>query len=76
MKPLRRFFQFTFGCRHGQRSRVFTIKERTYQVCLECGQELDYSWAQMHSLQSGVAGNPYQAAEKLTGASDFAGRSF
>jgi hypothetical protein len=59
MKPLRRFFQFTFGCRHGQRSRVFTIKERTYQVCLECGQELDYSWAQMHPLQSRVAGNPY-----------------
>ncbi len=50
MKPLLRIFQFSFGCRHRQRSGVFTIKKRTYQVCLECGQEFEYSWALMRSI--------------------------
>jgi hypothetical protein len=38
-----RIFQFAFGCRHGQMSRVFTIKKRTHRVCFKCGQEFDYS---------------------------------
>jgi hypothetical protein len=42
-------FQSAFGCHHSQLSRVFTIKKRTYQVCLECGQEFGYSWTLMHS---------------------------
>jgi hypothetical protein len=50
MKLLRGVFHVFFGCRHGQLSRVFTINNRTYQVCFECGRELDYSWEQMHSL--------------------------
>ena len=32
-------------------SRVFTFRKRTYQVCLKCGQEFDYSWDLMHSVQ-------------------------
>jgi len=40
--------------------RVFTIKKRTYQVCFECGQEFEYSWALMHTqpskVQDGVHG--------------------
>jgi hypothetical protein len=48
MTPLRWVFQFALGCHHGELSRVFTIKERTYQVCLKCGKEFDYSWARMH----------------------------
>ena len=39
------FSSLHFGCRHRQRSAVFTIKKRTYQVCLNCGQEFEYSWA-------------------------------
>ena len=35
---------FCFGCRHRHKSGVFTIKKRTYQVCLNCGQEFEYSW--------------------------------
>jgi hypothetical protein len=42
-----RMFQFAFGCRHSQLSRVFTIKKRTYQVCCDCGHEFEYSWALM-----------------------------
>ncbi len=57
MKHLLQAYQFAFGCRHSQLSRVFTIKKRTYQVCVECGREFEYSWALMHSMQSGVADN-------------------
>ncbi len=43
-------FHCLFDCHHSELSRVFTIKHRTYQVCLACGQELDYSLSRMHSL--------------------------
>jgi hypothetical protein len=48
VKPLLLIFQFAFGCYHRQRSAVFTIKKRTYQVCLKCGEEFEYSWALTH----------------------------
>jgi hypothetical protein len=51
--------QFVFGCRHRQKSGVFTIKKRTYQVCLKCGQEFEYSWARMRSVRSNVARIPH-----------------
>jgi len=41
MKRLARMFQFVFGCRHRHLSRVFTIKNRTYKVCFDCGEEFD-----------------------------------
>ena len=53
--PLFSVFQFAFGCHHRQRSAVFTIKKRTYQVCLNCGREFDYSWALMHSISPRVS---------------------
>ena len=34
---------FLFGCHHGNLSRVFTIRRRTYCVCCDCGREFDYS---------------------------------
>jgi hypothetical protein len=43
---------YLFECHHSDLSRVFTIKHRTYQVCLECGQELDYSLSLMHIARS------------------------
>ncbi len=55
MKPLLSIFRYAFGCRHRHRSGVFTIKKRTYQVCLNCGREFEYSWALMHSIRSRVA---------------------
>jgi hypothetical protein len=40
-----------FGCSHPQLSRVFTMgkppTKRSYQVCLECGAELDYDLVAM-----------------------------
>ena len=55
MKPLRWILQLAFGCRHGQLSRVFTIRNRSYKVCVECGQEFDYSWKLMRPVPSDVA---------------------
>jgi hypothetical protein len=34
---------FLFGCHHGNLSRVFTIRRRTYRVCCDCGAQFDYS---------------------------------
>jgi hypothetical protein len=59
MKPLLWIFQLGFGCRHSQVSRVFTIKKRMYQVCFECGQELEYSWALMRPLRPNVTDNAH-----------------
>ncbi|MFZ0479162.1 MAG: hypothetical protein WAL71_08430 [Terriglobales bacterium] len=59
MKPLFWIVQFAFGCHHRQRSSVFTIKKRTYQVCLKCGQEFEYSWALMHSIPPSVVERPH-----------------
>jgi hypothetical protein len=50
--------QRAYGCHHRERSRVFTINKRTYQVCLECGQEREYSWAQMHSTRTSASHVP------------------
>jgi len=58
VKPVSSVLQFAFGCRHRQRSAVFTIRKRTYQVCLKCGREFDYSWALMHVVRSNVAHRP------------------
>jgi hypothetical protein len=41
MNPLRWMIQFVIGCRHRHLSRVFTIKNRTYRVCFDCGREFD-----------------------------------
>jgi hypothetical protein len=48
-------FESFFGCSHRQLSRVFTIRKRTYQVCVGCGREFEYSWELMHSRRSVIA---------------------
>ena len=57
-EPLNWGFQFAFGCHHNQMSRVFTIKKRSYQVCVECGQEFEYSWTSMHPVRSSAVDSP------------------
>jgi len=47
MERLVAILDFVFGCHHGHLSRVFTIKDRTYQVCCDCGAKFDYSLASM-----------------------------
>ena len=45
--PLANVLERAFGCHHTGLSRVFTIKGRTYKVCLECGATFDYSLKEM-----------------------------
>ena len=66
MRLLHWILRFAFGCHHSQRSRVLTIKKRTYQVCLECGEEFGYSWALMHSLPSSVTHPCYAPLNSTT----------
>ncbi len=65
MKPLSRILQLSFGCRHRRRSGVFTIKKRTYQVCLSCGQEFEYSWELMHCVRPSVARSPHAPLTRI-----------
>ncbi len=66
MKLLLEVFQFFFGCRHRHKSRVFTIKHRTYQVCFDCGREFDLpdshaSKRLLASLKTRFTANPHHA---------------
>jgi hypothetical protein len=63
MKVLLWILQFAFCCHHRQLSRVLTIEKRTYQVCLECGQEFGYSWKLMHSVGSSVDDKGYTSPD-------------
>jgi len=45
--PFAKMLERAFGCHHTGLSRVFTIKGRTYKVCLECGATFDYSLKEM-----------------------------
>lgn len=40
-------FDFLFGCRHADLSRVFTIGGQTYRVCCTCGTRFSYSLVNM-----------------------------
>ena len=55
MRLLLWIFQFAFGCHHNKLGSIVTIKRRTYQVCLQCGQEFPYSWELMRSVRFDVA---------------------
>jgi hypothetical protein len=37
------FYGIFRGCRHYHLSRVFTLQEETYKVCLDCGTHIPYS---------------------------------
>ena len=41
--PVANALEFAFGCRHRKLSRVFTIDNRSYRVCCECGATFNYS---------------------------------
>jgi hypothetical protein len=47
MKILRAVVNFIYelllGCRHDHLTRLFTIEQHTYKVCLECGKQIYYS---------------------------------
>lgn len=43
--------EFLFRCGHNHQTRAFTLNKTCYKVCLDCGQKLPYSWAEMRPLK-------------------------
>ena len=39
-----RVFDWFLACHHRRLSRVMTMNDQTFQVCLVCGERLPYSW--------------------------------
>ncbi len=39
-----------FGCRHARFSRLFTIRDESYMVCLTCGHQVYYCVETMRPL--------------------------
>lgn len=58
---VRGIFEWMFECHHNDLSRVFTINHRSYKVCFECGQQVDYSLKLMHSLPHRTAARKNRA---------------
>jgi hypothetical protein len=44
------FYEIFFGCSHGHLTRIFTVKQETYRVCLDCGKHIPYSPISMRAL--------------------------
>ena len=66
-------FDLVFGCWHRRRTFPITVRGKlrrriaaaavtgTYVVCLDCGREFPYDWAQMKTLASEPS-NPWATA--------------
>jgi hypothetical protein len=46
------FYDIIFGCRHWSQTRPFTLEQRTYKVCLDCGKQIYYSSERMTPLSA------------------------
>ena len=46
------FYEILLGCSHQRQTRPFTLHERTYKVCLDCGSQIFYSPATMRPLSA------------------------
>ena len=44
------FYEIFFGCSHSRLTRIFTVKQETYRVCLDCGKHIPYSPVTMRPL--------------------------
>lgn len=56
------FLEFLFGCVHHSQTRPFTLNKTCYTVCLDCGRELPYSWAEMRTLKPAETAAAHQPA--------------
>ena len=44
------FAEILFGCSHSRLTRPFTLKNETYEVCLDCGRQIYESAQEMRPL--------------------------
>jgi hypothetical protein len=47
---LAKTFNFFFGCHHERQTRMFTLDQETYKVCLDCGSHIYYSLESLRPL--------------------------
>jgi len=56
MSILRTLFSFCYeillGCSHRHQTRIFTMQQETYRVCLDCGKHILYSSVTMRPLSA------------------------
>jgi hypothetical protein len=46
------FYEIFFGCSHSHLTRIFTLQDETYRVCLDCGVHIPYSPLTMRPLSA------------------------
>ena len=46
-----RWFNWLLSCHHRELSRIMTIHDETFQLCLCCGERLPYSWETMSRVR-------------------------
>jgi hypothetical protein len=46
------FYEIFFGCSHSRLTRIFTLQDETYRVCLDCGVHIAYSPVTMRALSA------------------------
>jgi len=44
------FHEILPGCSHSRQTRIFTVQQETYRVCLDCGKHIPYSPLTMRPL--------------------------
>jgi hypothetical protein len=44
------FYEIFLGCSHSHLTRIFTLQDETYRVCLDCGVHVPYSPVTMRPL--------------------------
>jgi hypothetical protein len=44
------FCEIFLSCSHSHLTRIFTVNQETYRVCLDCGKHIAYSPMTMHPL--------------------------
>lgn len=44
------FHEIFLGCSHSHLTRIFTVEQETYRVCLDCGKHIPYSPVSMRAL--------------------------
>jgi hypothetical protein len=61
-EPFANVLDLAFGCHHRKLSRVFTINNRSYKVCCECGATFNYS---LETMSVGRRGRFLSALRRL-----------
>lgn len=52
-----------FGCRHSHVTRPFTLRRKTYEVCLDCGREIPYPLVTMSQMKGSSFSGKVSVAE-------------